>query len=345
MITIDESQPNMVFEDGYKEEVNESRNTRLESIINECVDICLRKFLKEQTNRASLNENAQDRRVNNLIKQYYPTADFDEIRNIRANFLNLIPNARARNEKWLCKVLKWFLDGQIHPKDYKKLNNYLGWLHKNIDPEEDYNGDWEIYSYNCLMRHIDRLFPPKETLASNQITLEPKDKIQKINGFTIRRIDSQEEASKLAYSVYNGEWCILDNLFEEQVDDCTCYIISNNKTYNRCKPMPLKNIIRQLKNLGYNGIADEINGLKNASDITEYPEEYFDIAYLDNGLPPYDKYGLSAIVVLVGEDGDLYGVYSRYNLPDMRDGNILDKLGISQLIGANIDDVCPYVNR
>lgn len=93
--------------------------TMLESIINECVDRCLRKYLKEQTNRVSLNENAQDRRVNNLIKQYYPTADFDEIRNIRANFLNLIPNARARNEKWLCKVLKWFLDGQINPKDYK----------------------------------------------------------------------------------------------------------------------------------------------------------------------------------------------------------------------------------
>ena len=151
----------------------------------------------------------------------------------------------------------------------------------------------------------------------------------------------------MAYSVYNGEWCILDNLFEEQVDDCTCYIISNNKTYNRCKPMPLKNVIRLLKDLGYNGIADEINGLglENVSDITEGLEEYFDIANLDNGLPPYDKYGLSAIVVLVGEDGDLYGVYSRYNLPNMCDGNILDKLGISQLIGANIDDVCPYVNR
>ena len=319
----------------------------LESIINKCVDRCLRKYLKEQTNIVSLNENAQDRRVNNLIKQYYPTADFDEIRNIRANFLNLIPNARARNEKWLCKVLKWFLDGQINPKDYKKLNNYLGWLHKNIDPEEDYNGDWERYPYNCLMQHIDWLFSPKETPALNQITLEPKDKIQKINGFTIRRIDSQEEANKLAYSVYNGEWCILDNSFKQQVDDCTCYIISNNKTYNRCKPMPLKNVIRLLKDLGYNGIADEINGLglENVSDITEGLEEYFDIANLDNGLPPYDKYGLSAIVVLVGEDGDLYGVYSRYNLPNMCDGNILDKLGISQLIGANIDDVCPYVNR
>lgn len=317
----------------------------LQQLINECVDKCLRKYLKEQTNRVSLNENAQDRRVNNLIKQYYPTANFDEIRNIRAYFLNLMPNARARNEKWLCKVLKWFLDGQIHSKDYKKLNNYLGWLHKNIDPEEDYNGDWGTCSYNCLMRHINWLFPSKEALASNQITIKPKDKIKKINGFTIRRIDSQEEASKLAYSVYNGEWCILDNLFEEQVDDCTCYIISNDKTYNKCKPMPLKNIIRQLKDLGYNGIADEINGLENVSDITDHSEEYFDIAYLDNGLPPYDKYGLSAIVVLVGEDGDLYGVYSRYNLPKMCDGTILDKLGISQLIGANIDDVCPYVNR
>ena len=34
----------------------ESRNTRLESIINECVGRCLRKYLKEQTNRVPLNE-------------------------------------------------------------------------------------------------------------------------------------------------------------------------------------------------------------------------------------------------------------------------------------------------
>lgn len=34
----------------------ESRDTRLESIINECVGRCLRKYLKEQTNRVPLNE-------------------------------------------------------------------------------------------------------------------------------------------------------------------------------------------------------------------------------------------------------------------------------------------------
>ena len=47
----------MVFEDGYKEEVNESRNTRLESIINECVDRCLRKYLKEQMTMKELKKN------------------------------------------------------------------------------------------------------------------------------------------------------------------------------------------------------------------------------------------------------------------------------------------------
>lgn len=41
---------NMVFEDGYSKEVNESRNTRLESIINECVDRCLEKVF-ERTNK------------------------------------------------------------------------------------------------------------------------------------------------------------------------------------------------------------------------------------------------------------------------------------------------------
>lgn len=37
----------MIFEDGYKEEIDENKGIRLESIINECVNRCLKKYLKE----------------------------------------------------------------------------------------------------------------------------------------------------------------------------------------------------------------------------------------------------------------------------------------------------------
>lgn len=61
MITLDEylmgiSDEEIAQKYGYKEEVNESRNTRLESIINECVDRCLRKCLKNRIQKDTLNE-------------------------------------------------------------------------------------------------------------------------------------------------------------------------------------------------------------------------------------------------------------------------------------------------
>ena len=60
MITLDEylmgiSDEEIAQKYGYKEEVNESRNTRLENIINECVDKCLRKYLKNRIQKDALN--------------------------------------------------------------------------------------------------------------------------------------------------------------------------------------------------------------------------------------------------------------------------------------------------
>ena len=59
----------MVFEDGYKEEVNESRNTRLESIINECVDRCLRKYLNEE--KIALNESKSRQEKEQMLIDLY----------------------------------------------------------------------------------------------------------------------------------------------------------------------------------------------------------------------------------------------------------------------------------
>lgn len=318
----------------------------------EIVSRCVTHFFKKQ-----LNENTNDRRVNKLISLYYPDADFNKIRQIRADFLNYIPNARSRNEKWLYTVLKWYLDGDIPKEEVKRLDRFLGWLNSNeLNDDEINNGDWHDLPFMWVKQTYDKIFPPKENnvkIGTNNNKLKrinDNNKLKRINGFTIRRIDSQEEARSLGDAVYNGEWCILDNLFNEEVDDCTCYIISNNKTYNRATPTPLRKIISEVKKLGYNDIANELKGfLPRNIDVSDIAgdcfEEYFDIADMNNGLPPYDKYGLSAIVVLIGGDKDLWGVYSRYNMPNMFDGHFLDEMELSKLIGMDIHEACPYVER
>ena len=295
-----------------------------------------------------LNENTNDRKVNKLLKDYYHTDDFTKIREYRANFLNLMPNARSRNEKWLYRVLQWYLNGDIPKEEIKRLDKFLGWLNNNRYDNKDINdSDWHSIPFLWIKQAYDRMFPSRGNVLNNTPLTR---KVTKVNGFTIRRLDSQDEAQELGETVYNGEWCILDNLFEEQVDNCTCYIISNDKTYASAEPMPLFTIIKMLKKLGLNDIVNEINPLteydySDVTDITDWSDDYFDVADTDNGLPPYDKYGLSAIVVLIGPDGETYGVYSRYNLPNMCDGWLLDKKGLSQLIGVDIDTVCPYVKK
>lgn len=322
----------------------------LGKIITEAINDFLRREVENNLKaRKTLNENSIDRRINKLIKDHFNLTNFNEIRKIRANFLNLIPNARAKNEKWLCTVLQWYLNGDIPPKENKKLDRFLGWLHRNPYPNKEINeSDWSSLPFSQIKQSYDKLFNSDSSSAEKENVYN--NKVQNINGFTIRRIDSQEEARKLGSSIYNNEWCILDNLFDEQVDDCTCYIITNDKTYSTAEEMPMKSIIRILKTLGKTNIANELEDFlehENVCDITECEcaNEYFDIAYIDNGLPPYDKYGLSAIVVLVGDDGDLYGVYSRYNIPNMYDGCILGKMELSQLINYDIDKVCSFVEK
>ena len=124
-------------------------------ILNNIIQETINKYLGQNL----IKENAQDRRINNLIKQYYPESDFEKIRSIRANILNLIPNARARKGKWLYKVIEWFLNNKIPHEEYKRFNNYLGYLHNNIDTEQIYNNTWDNLTFNDIKQHYDELFP------------------------------------------------------------------------------------------------------------------------------------------------------------------------------------------
>jgi hypothetical protein len=308
---------------------------RIDTKYRQCCEI-----INEQI---ELNENSNDRRINKLIKTYYPNSNFEEIRNIRADFLKKIPNARARDEKWLYAVLRWYLNGNIPKNEINRLNKFLGWLHKNKFYANDAIeiSDWSLFRFEDIKYAYDKLFLNTNNINKNN-TSNDYNKKQNINGFVIRRIDTEEEASMLGYTLFNKEWCIFDDF--EYMDGCNCYIITNNNTYKTAKKMPIKNIVKILNKMGYNEIANEISKCNNIIEISENFEEYFEIANINNGLPPYDEYGLSAFVVLSYDDG-IGSVYSRYNIPNMADGNFLTENEISTLIGKDINKVCPYIGE
>ena len=322
-------------------------------MLDESIDSIIRSVLMEYV-IIPLRENSNDRRINKLISNYFPAASFDKIRKYRADFLNLVPNARARIERWFYVVLKWYLDGDIPKKELHCLNNFLGWLSKNnIQDEEINNTDWSGLSFSRIKQVYDEFLQKPQQNTNGNISY---DKVKNINGFTVRRIDNEDEANRIGWEFFHGEWCIFDS-FDEMVgeSDGIVYIISNDRTYKKAKPTPIKSVIDTLHKLGKDNMADEIDAyMKNMgeddifmsyiklSEIISDMEGYFEIAK-SNGLPPYDEYGLSAIAITVYDDG-MGGGYTRYNLPNDCDG-FLDENELSQLIGVDINKVCPYVSN
>ena len=77
------------------------------------------------------------------------------------------------------------------------------------------------------------------------------------------------------------------------------------------------------------------------SDVQDdIAEEILCKADYANGLPPSDDYGLSAMVVMVNNsNGNLSSVYSRYNLPNMFDGFIIDYNGLTNILGKDATSV------
>lgn len=309
------------------------RNFKL--YIDECVNNSIRTLL---------TENSIDRKVNKLIKLNFPSADFNRIRDIRAKILLKIPNARSRGGKWMCRVFQWYIRGQISPYEAVRLNKFLGYLHRNnCDDKKINDGDWSDLPFSYVRNYYREFFNSLEKDSTNYFEYS---KVKHINGYTIRRIDSEDEAFDLGGSIYNREWCIIDGLFDSMVGkNLTCYIITKDSTYNNAKPTTIETIISGLKMLERYDIIQEISGLsKNATVCDIDNEDYFDLAP-DYKLPPYDTYGLSGFVVLVDKDGSIDEVYSRYNIPNMNDGLFLSDEYMSYLLKTNILSVCPFVDK
>ena len=239
-----------------------------------------------------LVENSIDRKVNKSIAYYAKVSDFNEIRKIRATILNHIPNGRVRGGKWLPTIVSWFLLGTMPQSEYKRLNKFLGWLRDNKYPNSDINDtDWHNLPFSYIKEAYDDLLDNGQEQPSDVAKINKK--VQKINGYTIRRIDSQEEGNYVGH-VYGYAWCILDNFYDEVVDDCTVYIISNDKTLNTAKPIPTRVIKDKLNKMGYSEIADELYTAGEGKIGTDevlvgYKEDTAEIERLKAVYKPYYK--------------------------------------------------------
>ena len=309
--------------------------------------------------KSFLNENSLDRKVNKLIGLVYCTDDFDKIRRKRADFLNNFPNARARNGKWLYRVMEWYYNDDIDYYDHSYLNKFLGWLQKNQYPDNIINdSDWSTLSFDDIKKAYSQLFSKLNIANENA----DKSKVKEINDFIIKRYDSQEELHA-DHNEYAYEWCILDYAFNE-IDDCTCYIVKNKKTYNSSQYISVNDIIEKLEKYGFYDFSESLidywehnynddgdpNGSFNDLDKWKKVHEYLNIAETNPNcqLPPYDVYGLSAFVVLIGPDGMVNSVYSRYNSSNMTDGQLMDEDELCNLLGISkneFNQVFPYVEH
>jgi hypothetical protein len=86
------------------------------------------------------------------------------------------------------------------------------------------------------------------------------------------------------------------------------------------------------------------------SDNDELCDALFNVDSYKLGLPPCDDYGLSMMVVMVSNEENTFGslgcVYSRYNLSNAYDGDVLDEDELSEVIGAPYQSVFkPYKNE
>ena len=299
-----------------------------------------------------ISENSTDRRVNSIIKKYSGVDDFNEIRTIRSNILKLIPNARAKNDMYLGAVAMWYLTGSLNDaSDRFKLNYILGKLHQGasfgygkILNEQDFG----MVPFNTMKQIMDELIPSEETENS----YKSGKKIQKVGNYTIYRMDSYDDTKYVRSQLSQVHWCIFedDGTFSYMSEGYTVYICVRDG-YENARMMSYDELVEKLLSHGMTNAVESLEENYPKDDM--YDDFVFDIAYdgdetaellfVDNeyelGLPPCDDYGLSMFVVMVSNEtyknGRAVMVYSRYNLPNMFDGNILSVSELSSVIGAD----------
>ena len=300
--------------------------------------------------RHLLTENSIDRRVNKIISQLAHTEDFQEIRNIRSKILKIIPNARAKGGKYLAAVAYYYLNGDLaDAEDRFRLNKLLLLLHN--DSQIGFNDvlgatDFNGIGFDKLSEIMDWFVPTQKTYDS----FESGDKIQKVGKYTIYRMDDFDDTKYISHLLDGTYWCIFNDreTFNYMTDGYTTYLCVADG-YEKVLDISLREWIRRLRDNRFGEQANEL--------MEYYSDDYMDddVVYdtADEGcygpfvtapyrynLPPGDEYGTSMFVVMVGKNsGEIAATYSRYNLPNMCDGDFLSDEDLSHLIGADCHEI------
>lgn len=286
-----------------------------------------------------LYENSFDRKVNNYIKDYTGLKDFNQVRSFLLNKVyKTIPELRLiTRPEAVHSALEWFFnpDGSPKNEDYiapfrqilqaikekapDELNK-MGYVMQFMEPQS------YCKQYGYLLKH------EKNTVSSSYSQKERTTP----TGYHIRRIDSFNEA----YGGGMSEWCIGRDA--EWWDEMVGYTATVYLVWNKDVDMDYEET--------YGSFTDE-DGEEFESTYDEY---FMDMSYTDalrdpnygsfgSGKYPYDRYGLSKLVVIAHDNG-MFEVWSRYNLTDGKDGTFLTEKQLSKLIGMNARQAFPFVN-
>ena len=265
-----------------------------------------------------LNENSNDRKINNYIKQKFGLTDFQDIRNKVMEVYKVIPYARIFSGRYLLGIFRLLFEDNIPRTDYSILNKVLyvinhNWFNIGQHLDKNFNG----LSFNDLIKFVNL-----------DVTLQPKlnyiEKTRKVkNGYTITHVDSFEEMDVLC----DGEWCISHDEYtwDDIVSNETVYLVQNEQMIEKFD------------------IDYEQN--KEKWDETFESIDYMDgseMGSFEYGGTPYDLYGLSRFVVIVSDWG-ISSCYSRYNIPNCLDGDFLNEKQLGELLGVNPKEAFPYI--
>ena len=266
--------------------------------------------------------------------------------------MKLIPNARAKNDKYLGVVAMWYLTGCLDDSaDRFKLNYFLGKLHQGFS--FGYTSileaqDFAMVPFSSFKRILDGVVPSEETVES----FKSKEKIRKVGNYTIYRMDSYDDARYVSNELSEVSWCIFNDeeTFYEMSEGFTTYLCVKDG-YENDTMITYDELERRLLSNGMTEVLESLEEEYPKEDA--YPDFIYDIANDGSriadllftgdeyklGLPPCDEYGLSMFVVMVGKttykNGMDLAVYSRYNLPNLYDGGILSFDELSEVIGAD----------
>ena len=275
---------------------------------------------------AILLENSRDRKINRFLKGFIGTDDLGTVRDFLARKLYLLlPNLRLYDGDVVCKCIQL-------------IYNPDGTLRQGVTRYE------VRLLYDILNRYRsergiakDMILPANDlsSLISNEKSkignsVKKADSVKKRttpNGYVITRIDSYDELKGST----NEEWCIG---YDRDMYD---WIVgeSNAVVYIAANP-EFGGMWRPLEAYGADG---------EEHDPDEFEDDHSLCGSFGSGIFPYDKYGLSAICVLVYDDGSS-STYSRWNIPDSElegDEDFLTRNELSRLIGMPFNEAFPYV--